>query len=115
MVDIYILTKEGLTWNQRGMDWIRGTLLDRLGVTDKGAVEIHSGPLYNSPTWLLGELRGKEEPMVILSWDHINVIVPQYMPGFISLLEENRENGVRKTSWEAAMDYVRSFEKQPEG
>ena len=117
MINIYILTKEGKTWNQRGMDWIHDTLLDELHIVDKDAVQVLGGPLYNSPTWLLGALGQNEESFVIISWEHINVIAPPYMAGFVALLEENRKNGVKKTSWETAMDYMHTFEKQetPDG
>ena len=112
MINIYILTKEGKTWNQRGMDWIRNTLLDELHIVDKDAVQVLGGPLYNSPTWLLGALGQNEESFVIISWEHINVIAPPYMAGFVAMLEENRKNGVKKTSWETALDYMHTFEKQ---
>ena len=117
MINIYILTKEGKTWNQRGMDWIRNTLLDELHIADKDAVQVLGGPLYNSPTWLLGALGQNEESFVIISWEHINVIAPPYMAGFVAMLEENRKNGVKKTSWETALDYMHTFEKQeaPDG
>ena len=117
MINIYILTKEGKTWNQRGMDWIRNSLLDELHIVDKDAVQVLGGPLYNSPTWLLGALGQNEESFVIISWEHINVIAPPYMAGFVAMLEENRKNGVKKTSWETAMDYMHTFEKQeaPDG
>ena len=102
MSQAYILTEEGRTYTQQGVDYVLGQI--RNTFKDHDDVTFHQGALYNKPGMLAASLsRDPEHSYVFVSHDKgIEILYDiDDIHQFISLLDD--ANSVDETAWSIIM------------
>ena len=107
MVFVYIITREGRSYNTKGLTVITEMLKDDYGVTDE--LSFFAGWKYNDPMVLADKIESCEVAVALSLSDKIAVnYCKNGMPYIAEDLRDPKNAG--KTSWEIISEGVRSAE-----
>lgn len=96
---VYIITEEGRSYNDKGLHVLGSAMKERFGV-DFNDIEFNSGTAFNKPELLAKQLEKHEDAYLVVSTKEDIIIIPKTEnPAMCHNLRENPD----ETSWNILM------------